>query len=347
MGVLENAGVLLLLLGLIMYAATAGADFGGGVWAALASGPRKNLQREALFEAIGPVWEANHVWLVYTLVVLFTCFPKGFEALSIALLYPFVFSLVGINFRGAAFAFRHFFFARHERAGLPGVEVVLGIASILTPFFMGMAVSAVASGRIVVQGGNPGLAAPGQAWYFWASPFTFVGGLIGLAVCAYLAPIYMAVRTGGPLREDFRSRAIAAALALGFFTTAEIAVSWFDARLFFERFVRPLPLLFAGLAVLCGILTLALLVKRIFGAARWLAGFAVAFTITGFAAALYPWLLPGQMSFAQAAAERPVFVAVLITLPAGAALLVPSLFFLFKMFARTPLSGQGETVGKR
>ena len=108
MSLLENLCALLVLIGMIMYAAFAGADFGGGLWTALAAGPRAHEQREGLFHAIGPVWETNHIWLIFVVVVLFACFPRGFEYLCIAIIVPLVFALVGINFRGAAFIFRHF-----------------------------------------------------------------------------------------------------------------------------------------------------------------------------------------------------------------------------------------------
>ena len=339
MGFEENLAAFLVLLGLVMYSVSAGADFGGGVWTALARGPRAAVQREALFEAIGPVWETNHVWLVYIVVVLLSCFPRGFEALFIALVFPLVFSLVGINFRGAAFVFRHF--GRAGSVQLPGMEAVFSIASVLTPFFMGMAVTAVADGRILIGGAASGpltVSATGPA--VWITPFTVIGGLTGLAICAYVTPIYMTARTAGALREDFRRNAIAGALALGLLTTAEAVVSAFDARLFFDRLVRPAPLLFVALAVLSGGLTLFLLFKRAYGPARWTAGFTVAFTITGFTAALYPYMLIGQMSFAQAAAGRPTLFAVLATLPAGAAILVPSLYFLYRTFGWSPLPGR-------
>ncbi|MDA8086290.1 MAG: cytochrome d ubiquinol oxidase subunit II [Nitrospiraceae bacterium] len=340
MGTPDEMGVLLVGLGLVMYAVSAGADFGGGVWTALASGPRADEQREALFQAIGPVWETNHVWLVYIIVALFTCFPRGFEALSIALIFPLVFSLVGVNFRGAAFVFRHF--GRHKGARIPGVEAVFSISSVLTPFFMGMAVSSIAGGRIRVAPSGPALS--GQAMPYWGAadwitPFTIVGGLIGLSVCAYLTPIYMAARTAGGLRDDFRRRAIAGALALGFLTAIEVVVARFDAPLFFWRFVRPLPLALAALAAFCGCLTLVLLLRRAYGAARWVADFAVAFTISGFAAALYPYMIIGQLSLAQAAAGRQAILAVLTTLPIGAALLAPSLFLLYRTFAMNLISG--------
>lgn len=139
MSLLEDLCAFLVLIGMIMYAAFAGADFGGGLWTALAAGPRAHEQREGLFHAIGPVWETNHVWLIFVVVLLFACFPRGFEDLFIAVLVPLVLALVGINFRGVAFVLRHF--GKYERAKFPAIEAIFSISSILTPFFLGMAIS--------------------------------------------------------------------------------------------------------------------------------------------------------------------------------------------------------------
>ena len=327
----ENAGAILILAGLVMYAVSAGADFGGGVWTAFASGPRSAKQRESIYRAIGPVWETNHVWLIFIIVVLFTCFPAAFKIISIALAGPLALAMVGINFRGAAFAFRHF--GEYDGTGLPATEIVFSIASVLTPFFLGMAVSSIAAGGIELANG----AVEGGLWSAWVStsllPFTLTGGLIGLAICAYITPVYMAARTTGELQEDFRKRAIAGALALGGLTALEIIVSVSFAPLFFSGFLRPLPLAFAGLAAACGVITLALLWKRSFQPAQWTARMAVGFTFAGFMAALYPYILIGQLTFAQAASDVETFKAVLTTLPCGAVLLLPSLFLLYKKFA--------------
>lgn len=330
MTLLENLAALLVLIGLIMYSASAGADFGGGIWTALASGPRAREQRESLFQAIGPVWETNHVWLIFVVVVLFSAFPKGFAVLFIALLVPLVLALVGINFRGAAFVFRHF--GKYKRAELPAMGAVFSIASILTPFSLAMAVTSTAAGHIRIVDGE----VQGPLWASWITPFTVVGGLIGLAICAYVTPIYMTVRTEGGLREDFRKRAIAGALALGILTTLEIPVAWLYAPLFFERFVRPLPLIVAALAVISGVMTLMLLWKRMYRWAPWCADVTIGFTITGFAAALYPYMLIGEMTFAQASAPEQTLLAIMLTLPIGAAILVPSLVFLYRTFSGNP-----------
>lgn len=329
MATLENLAAAVLLFGLVMYAAFAGADFGGGIWTALASGPRKEEQRENLFHAIGPVWETNHVWLIFVVVTLFTAFPKGFAALFIALLAPLVIALVGINFRGAAFAFRHF--GRRAVRGVPLIARAFGISSILTPLALGMAVTATASGKIALVSGR----VKAEPW-FWVSPFTLVGGLVGMAICAYLAPIYMTVRTDGELRDDFRKRGMIAGFALGILTTAEIPVALAHAPLFAGRLLGPWAVLFVAMAVASGIATQVLLWRHRYLAAQIMAAGTVALTITGFCAAMYPDLLIGQLPLAAAAAPRATLVAFLALLPFGILILAPSLLFLYWTFRGEP-----------
>lgn len=329
MATLENLAAAILLLGLVMYAAFGGADFGGGIWTALASGPRKQEQRESLFHAIGPVWETNHVWLIFVVVTLFTAFPKGFAPLFIALLVPLVIALVGINFRGAAFAFRHF--GRRTVSGVPLLARAFEISSILTPLALGMAVTATASGKIALADGQ----VKAEPW-FWATPFTLVGGMVGMAVCAYLAPVYMTVRTSGELQADFRKRGMLAGFALGILTAAEIPVAMADAPLFADRLLGSWALLFVALAVVSGIATMVLLRLRRYVLAQIAAAGTVALTITGFCAAMYPDLLIGQLPLAAAAAPRSTLVAFLALLPFGMIILVPSLLFLYWTFRGEP-----------
>lgn len=325
----ENLAALILGVGLVMYALFGGADFGGGIWTALASGPRAAEQRESLFHAIGPVWETNHVWLIFVVVALFTAFPTGFAILFIALMTPLVLALVGINFRGAAFAFRHF--GRQTGRDVPFIARMFEIASVLTPFTLGLAVAATAAGRILIVNGRveAGLGS-------WLNPFTIGGGLIGMAMCAYLTPIYMTVRVNGELREDFRRRGIAAGLALGVLTTIEVPVAMYDAPLFAARLLNSWPLTFVLLAISGGILTQALLWRRLFLLAQIAAAGTVSLTLAGFAAALYPDLIIGQLPLAAAAAPRPTLIAFLTVLPFGALILVPSLVYLYWTFRGEP-----------
>lgn len=320
---------LALVLGLVAYALFGGADFGGGIWTALAFGPRASEQRDALFNAIGPVWETNHVWLIFVVVTLFTAFPEGFADLFIVLMTPLVLALVGINFRGAAFAFRHF--GRQSGREAPLSARVFEVASILTPFTLGMAVSATAAGRITLIDGQP-VTGIGT----WANPFTLMGGVVGLAICAYLAPAYMTVRVSGELQEDFRKEAMAAGLALGALTALTIPVAIYQAPRFALRLISSWPIIFVALAVAAGIATELLLWRRRYVSAQIGAAGTVVFTLAGFAAALNPDLLIGQLSLAGAAAPLPTLVAYLTVLPLGALILVPSLFYLYWTFRGEP-----------
>ncbi len=160
-----------------------------------------------------------------------------------------------------------------------------------------------------------------------------------MAVCAYLAPIYMAVRTKGELQQDFKRRGMVAALALGLLTTAAVPVAMADATLFAERLFRSWPLIIVFMAVVSGITTQFLLWRQRFFWAQFMAAATVTFTISGFSAALYPDLIIGQLTIAAAAAPRPALVAFLTVLPIGALILVPSLVFLYRTFSGEPNPG--------
>jgi cytochrome bd ubiquinol oxidase subunit II len=329
MWTLENLAAGAVYLGLVMYAVFGGADFGGGIWTAFASDPRAREQRNKLFHAIGPVWETNHIWLIFVVVTLFTAFPKGFAALFTALPVPLVIALIGINFRGAAFAFRHF--GRQTGEHIPFMAITFAVSSVMTPFALGMAVTSAATGKIVFANGW----VQADPW-FWISPFTLMGGVVGLAICAYLAPIYMAVRTEGELRHDFRHRGIIGGLVLGILTTAAIPVAMVDAPLFAGRLLAARGAPFVALSVISGITTQILLWRCRFQWAQIAAAGTVALTITGFAAAMYPDLLIGQLSLAAAAAPPATLRAFFLVLVIGIIILTPSLLFLYWTFRGEP-----------
>lgn len=332
----ETLAAAAILIGLVMYTDFAGADFGSGVWTALASGPRARQQREELFEAIGPIWESHHVWLIFILVTLFTCFPRGFATIFVALLAPLVIMLVGIIFRGAAFGFRHY--GNQTTPRVPFAGQVFSISSIITPFTMGMALTAVAAGRIQIVNGVV------NADFFgaWISPFTIVGGLNALAMCAYLTPIYMAIRTRDELKEDFRTRGLIAAVVLGIVSAIEIPVALWDAPAFAQRLFMPVPLVAVGLAVVSGVVTLYALWTRHYLVAQLFAPAAAGFILIGFGTALYPYLILDQLTFADAAAPAASIWAYLTILPFGALVLIPSLALLYWIFRGEPSEAVNE-----
>jgi len=202
---LEKIAAMVALSGVMAYAIFGGADFGSGIWSALASGPRAGQQRNALYKAIGPVWETNNVWLVFIVVVLLMAFPGALADLSTALLVPLSVGLIGIVFRGAGFAFRNY--SRESGVDtVPLYSVIFAVASVITPFAFGVALGATGGGEIKLNDGavTSGLFAP------WLHPFPILFGLTVVCACAFLTMSYMTTRSSGDLREDFRLRGLLA-----------------------------------------------------------------------------------------------------------------------------------------
>ena len=206
-----------ILAALVLYALLGGADYGGGIWDLFAGGPRKEEQRALVEHAIGPIWEANHVWLILVVVLLFSAFPSAFAAISIALFVPLVLLLLGIVLRGAAFTFRTYVKPgdrAQERWG-----VVFSVSSVLAPLVLGTVVGALASGRLR-------MAARGAEPWAWLAPFPLSVGLFAAALFAFLAATYLAVEADGALRDDFRRRAIAAGIAVFAGAVLSGALAW-------------------------------------------------------------------------------------------------------------------------
>jgi cytochrome d ubiquinol oxidase subunit II len=312
------------LAALVLYALLGGADFGGGIWDLLAAGPRKAEQRTLIEHAIGPIWEANHVWLILVVVVLFTAFPPAFAAVSIALFVPLVLLLLGIVLRGAAFTFR-----TYERPG-DRVQAWWGLvfsgSSALAPVVLGTIVGALASGRLQV-------AAEGAEPWAWAAPFPLSVGLFAAALFAFLAATYLAVEAEGALREDFRRRALGAGLVVFLCAVLSGALSWREAPLIFEGLVRrPWSVPFHLATGAAAGAALALLILRRVRAARAAAVVQVTLIVLGWGASQYPYLVVPGLTLASASAPRVTQVALLWALGAGALLLFPALYVLFRVF---------------
>jgi len=323
----------LIVVALNGYVLLGGADFGGGIWDLLASGPRPDSQRALIAEAIGPIWEANHVWLVIVIVLLFTCFPPAFAALSITLHIPLTLTLIGIVLRGSAFTFR----AHHgENSAMPLYwGRVFAIASAATPVFLGICLGAVASGdvpRMDRADFYGGFIAP------WLTPFCVTVGALTLTLFAFLAAVYLTVEARDmALQEDFRRRALAAAVAVFVAAGVTLAVAMWSAPLVARGLtasVWALPLhIVTGLAALGAIG--ALRVRR-YRVARVAAAAQVSLILWGWALGQYPYLVPPTMTIAEAAAPPLTLTLVLWALAGGALVLFPSLAYLFRIFKRQP-----------
>jgi cytochrome d ubiquinol oxidase subunit II len=324
---LEFANGVILLLGVILYAVLGGADFGGGIWDLLARGPRAEEQREVIAHAIGPIWEANHVWLIFVIVLVFTIFPPVFAALSIALYIPFSLALLGIVFRGAAFIFRAP--ARNVPIGGRVWDRVFAIASTVTPVFFGMAAGAIASGNIRVSERGEVTA---DLWRTWLAPFPLVIGLLALTTCAFLAAVYLTVETTGELQDDFRERALHAGVVFALLAAIALPLARGGApKIWNDLTTGPAVLavpIGAGLAILCG----WAVYRRQFLLARAAAVGEVAVLLVGWALAQFPYLVVPDLTYQNAAASPAMMRAALLVFGIGALFLLPSLRYLFTVF---------------
>ncbi|MEU5862823.1 cytochrome d ubiquinol oxidase subunit II [Nonomuraea sp. NPDC047529] len=325
-------------VGLTAYVLFGGADFGGGVWDLLAGGAERGRRRRDLVEhSIGPIWEANHVWLIFVIVLAWTGVPSVFASVASTLYIPLTLVALGVIGRGAAFAFRKVS-ARLWQRRLFGAT--FAFSSVVTPFFLGAAAGGIASGRV-----PPGIA-KGDLVRSWLNPTSMAVGALGVATAAYLAAVYLTrdARRGGEedLAEEFRRRALGCGAVVGVLAVVSLLVLRADAPALFTELTsgRALPLLV--LSVVAGLASLVLLWRRAYLAVRVTAALAVTGLLWGWGVGQYPVLLPG-LTLDRAAATDAVLGASLGSLAVGAVLLVPSLWWLYATFQRD----RGEAVSRR
>jgi cytochrome bd ubiquinol oxidase subunit II len=319
------AGVIAITLN--AYVLTGGADFGGGVWDLFATGVRRQRQRELIADSIAPIWEANHVWLIVVVVVLFTAFPAAFSTLATVLHIPLTIMLIGIVLRGSAFVFRSYGPYGRQRWGL-----AFAIASVITPLLLGSVIGSVATGAVAdaadrIAGGSftDVFVTP------WAAPFPTAIGFFALALFAFLAATYLTVDAQDKeLREDFRTRALAAAGAV--FVCAAVALVL--ARSAAPRVaigVVEAALIQAATAS-AAITAIAALWLRRYRLARIAAAAQVSLILWGWLIAQYPYLIPPALTIRDAAAPAVTLRLLAVGLAAGAAILLPSLRYMLRTF---------------
>jgi len=327
---LELACAVVLMVGLTAYAVLGGADLGTGFWDLTAGGARRGERLRALIKrSMGPVWEANHVWLIFVLVMFWTAFPVAFAAVMSTLAIPLFAIAVGIIFRGSAFALRGEA-ATISEARLLGATFAL--SSVVVPFFLGAVAGGIASGRVPV--GN----AAGDPVTSWLNPTSVVAGVLAVATGAHLAAVFLAgdARRAGAtdLARSLRARALGAGAVAGALAVGGLAVVAADAPRLFEGLTSGPGLAMVALSGACGLATLALLWRERYAAARAGAGGAVGAIVAGWALAQQPYVLPGQLTLEQAAASGPVLEVLLVSVAIGLALVIPSLWLLFSLFLR-------------
>ncbi len=318
----------IMVASLVLYALLGGADYGGGVWDLFASGPRAREQRNLIAEAISPVWEANHVWLILVVVILFTAFPPAFAAIATALHIPITLVLIGIVLRGTAFTFRTYDVQRDyvQRRW----SLVFSIASIITPILLGTTLGAIASGTIRVENG----AVTSGFFRSWLAPFPFAVGFFALALFAFLAAVYLTVESRErKLQEDFRMRAIVSGVAVGLLALTVFMLAKTGAPTVRAGISRSWWAL--GLHVLTAIFAIGAFVTlwtRRYLVARVCAAGQVTLILLGWAFAQFPHLVEPDLTISSAAAPQITLELLLGALAAGAILLFPSYYCLFRIF---------------
>ena len=327
------------LIGLAFYAVLGGADFGAGFWQLTAGrGPRAQAVREHAHAAMAPVWEANHVWLVFVLTVVWTAYPTAFGSIASTLSIPLFVAAVGIVFRGVAYALRAGAAGPRE---LGAIDTVFSISSVLTPFALGTAVGGIASGRVPV--GN----AAGSQLGSWFNPTSLLVGVLAVTTAAYLAAVFLcadATRLGDRgLEERFRRRALGAGIVAGVTAAAGLGVVAGDAHRIFHGLTAGAGLAGLVVSLVAGVATLALVWRRQYERSRYGAAVAVAAIIAGWALAQSPLFLPG-LTIEAAAAPRTTLVAVTVAVLGGAVILFPSLALLFRLVLGGRLAEGGESV---
>jgi cytochrome bd ubiquinol oxidase subunit II len=329
------AGVL--WVALTLYAVFGGADFGSGFWALVAGGSERGKRARALIDwAIGPVWEANHVWLIFALVILWTGFPEAFASVMSTLFIPLCLAALGIVLRGAGFAFHRI---ADRRTGRRLAEAAFALASVLTPFFMGTVVGAVASGRVPI--GN----AKGDPVTSWLNPVSLVIGALFVAGGAFLAAVFLvsdARRFGDPaLERYFTVRALAAAVVAGALAIVGLFVLRDDARYVYDGLTSEgLPFVLASLV--CGTAALVLLWRGAQRGIRPLAVGALVAVIWGWGAAQFPYLLPTTLTIEDGAGASQTLTTLLIVFGVAVVVVLPALALLFVLDQRTLLEEEAE-----
>jgi cytochrome d ubiquinol oxidase subunit II len=325
-----------LFIGVTAYALFGGADFGAGVWDLLAGGTdRGERPREVIDHSIGPVWEANHVWLIFCFVVLWTCFSEAYASITLTLFVPLTLAAVGIVFRGASFAFRKSVFRNRDRRNF---GAAFALSSLVVPYCFGAVAGAIASGR-VPSGGKAG-----DPWHSWVNPTSVLGGVLAVVVVAFLSSVYLvwdADRLADPdMVEYFRRRAIAAAVLAGVIAFAGIFVLHADSPYLYHGLTtRGLALVI--LSALGGVGALVLLVRENHRGARLFGIVAVASIVVAWGVAQWDYILPTSLTVSQAAAPNGTLEAVLAVTVAAVLIIFPAIGLLYVLDQRGFLAAEG------
>ncbi len=305
------------------YAIFTGADFGGGIWDLLAgSTERGRRPREEIDKSVTPVWEGNQTWIVLGIVFVWTGFPPAFAAVTTTLFVPLSLSLLGLVLRGVGFGFRH----ESERLRSQQLNGVLFAgSSFLAPFFLGVSVGAVATGRVHSANAGDPLSA-------WVTPTTMMTGALFVASCAYIGAIYLVGdshrRGDEEMVRYFSRRSLAAGAVTGVLAAVNLGLLHGSAPYIWHRlFGVALPMVI--LSMVSGLAALALILLRRTWALRFTGALAVVSVVAAWAWAQYPWVLPGDMTIVDASAPIASLNTEIAVLGLALLLVVPAFAYLY------------------
>lgn len=338
-----NTAVVLagIMLGaVVIYSLLAGADYGAGFWDLMCAGPRRDKQRELIAQAIEPVWETNHVWLILVVVLMFSSFAPAFSAISIALGVPVFLILLGIVLRGSSYVFRTYF-AGSMRTQLYWGKV-FSISSSMTPLFLGIVIGAISSDSVVVKDGIS------ESGFLrtWLHPFPVIVGVLSLSLFAYLSACYLTVETEDPaLQDDFRGRALFSGFVSMLAAFATYVAAGNSAKEIRDGLSSaPFALLIESCAAIAAFVAFQGLWSRRYFRARLAAAAQVSLIIIGWGAAQYPYLVRPGLTIFNSSAPSNVLVEIEIACAFGGALLFPSLFLLYRIFKAHRKSVSADTA---
>jgi cytochrome bd ubiquinol oxidase subunit II len=319
------AGVIAVALN--AYVLTGGADFGGGVWDLFATGLRRGRQRELIADSIAPIWEANHVWLIIVVVVLFTGFPSAFSMLGTVLHIPLTIMVIGIVLRGSAFVFRSY-----GPYGRTHWGRAFAIASVITPLLFGTIIGSIATGAVADAAEKIGAATFSEVFVSpWAAAFPAAVGFFAVALFAFLAATYLTVDAEEEeLRGDFRIRGLAAAGAV--FVCAAVALVLAHSAAPRVAIGVVGALLIQAATAFAAIAAIAALWLRHYRLARLAAAAQVSLILWGWMIAQYPYLIPPTLTIRDAAAPTVTLRLLAAGLAVGAVILLPSLHYMLRTF---------------
>lgn len=333
---MSTTAAILLIAVVTLYAVFGGADFGAGFWDLTAGGTaRGERPREVIDHSIGPVWEANHVWLIFTFVVLWTCFPEAYASITLTFFVPLTIAAFGIVLRGAGFAFRK---AAVRTSYRRAFGAVFAVSSVLVPYCFGSVAGGIASGRVPAGG------QAGDPWNSWVNPTSIAAGVLAVSVAAYLAAVLL-VWDAGRLADEsmvsyFRVRALAAGVVTGAVALVGLLVFRSDARYVFDGLTsRALPLVV--LSALAGLGALLLLRGRPHRLGRLAAVIAAGGLVLAWGVAQWDYLLPESLTVARAAAPAGTIRAVLVAGILAVLLIVPAFTLLYTLDQRGLLPEEG------